>query len=543
KMIEHFKELSIFEILRDFRGILSARSILLRPTDQSASNKTFVELAEQAVQTAGKLDAAVGRERLVDYISSLLEDGLLTPASPVIRGAILTSLNEGGPKIFESPQYPHYSAVIWEKLAAAWSTVNGQVGAFYKKTCLEVEKALAELRAAKSKIDQEQFESDTQTARHKEWEAVSGRLGVLKKEKEALGSQRWGIARAVFETERATVSKQKELMTLQSALRGLPDVQRRLEAQIAVLGAQSPPDGNLLIQTTQRLQTLRSGLLDQQQQYDQQLSEDAEKKAQELKITELKEQGRAADEAGKPTLDELFEVNEKLRRVSEQKTRKEWILNPSGFPTLKKSNPGLEREIEADNKTIEELKKQETEVCERRRPFVEKSSEATRAVEQAVQDLEKYVKGLKITQELESAKERLAKKEKEHRLLREQFEVFAHREEILKKLRANLAEFQAELEKCRADIPIAEEALGKAKEEHSRAKAQENLLNQQEQAKALEIQRLEKEKTRLEKELQSNDEKTAFEAGKQARKDKLDADYQTFVKKRLTTFEKMLFSN
>ncbi len=191
---------------------------------------------------------------------------------------------------------------------------------------------------------------------------------------------------------------------------------------------------------------------------------------------------------------------------------------------------------------MEQLQKQREEAAERYRPFGEKSLEAEKAVYQAVRNLETYVKDLEITKQLRVAKEQLAQKEKEHRLLTEQFEIFVNRGEILKKLRVNLAALPAESEKCRADIGIAEEALRKVRDEHAQAKAQEHSLNQQELAKAVEIEKLEAEQARLSGEIQSNDEKTAFVAGKKDRKDKLDAAYQTLVKERLATFEKMLLS-
>ncbi len=565
KIVEEFKDLSIFDFVRLYKELFSLTNALrLLPTDQSASGKTFAEVAQEAFQTAGKLDVEVSRgvgdygatvHFLIEYIEPFLTYGLLSPTNPALRRVIKTSIDEYGQKIFEGSKFLNYTNQdLWKTLATSWSQINNQVLPFYKSACTEVQKAHVELQAAKAKIDHEQFKSEAQTAMNEKWSAGWRRVETLKKEKEELRtSRRYDVERAVRDKVYAVDSKQKELIALQSALRGFPDVQGRLETQIAALESQPAPDSRLLIEGMQRLQVLKSALKTQEQEYGRQLSEDVGKKAKESSIALLIEQQRKANEAGKPTGDRIEEISRQSITVSDRKIRNERTLNPprTGFdlygfraaddltlPLARQAE--LRKEIEADDKKLEELQKQRAEAEQRHRPFEEKSREAELAARRAEWDLESYVKELGMTKQLEAAKEELVKKEREHRQLTERFEMFANRGEILKKLRANLAALPADIEKCRAELGKVEEAFRKAQEEHAQAKASETALTQLEQAKAREILELEAEQKSLSDRIHTNAEVTTFSARKQELKDRLDAAYQAMVKGHLATFEKML---
>jgi hypothetical protein len=566
KIIEEFKDLSIFDIVRLYRELFlsSRRSICLLPTDQSASGKTFAEMAQEAVQAAGKLDAEVSRGAgnygptvhfLVEFIQPFLTYGLLSPTDPILRGVIKTSLDEYGQKLFENTKQLNYDTPdLWKKLATSWSNLNNQVLPFYKRTCAEVQKAREEFQAAKAKIDQEEFKSDVQTARNKKWSEGWRRLDVLRKEKEEFRRERrWDVERAVSDKKTAVTTKQRELVGLQSALRGFPDVQRRLEAQITAFGSQPAPDSKVLIEGTQKLQNMRTALQAQQQQYTQQLSVDAGRKIRASDVARLQEQQRKAAEEAEPTRLSLSRIDSQIEAVTQDETRKVRELDPPSLPYgLSSLNPirapalpearkaELRKGIETDGKRLEELQKQRAEALRLHEPFSKRYEQMARALRAAEHQLEIYIKELDITIQLEAAKDQLSKQEEAHLQLIQTFEMFANRGEILKKLRANLAALPADIEKCRADLVKAEEALRKAKEEHVQAQAQETALNQQELAKAREIEQLDAEQKRLNSETQSNPEVAAFSARKQELKDKLDAAYQAMVKGHLATFEKML---
>jgi hypothetical protein len=281
KIIKELAGLSIFQILKSYSELFPK---YLQPSDIFQDGKTFAERAEMEVALTGDLFKEVvpydyyyrDEHNLMDFIPRLFEKGLLHPSSPALRSLLRKFLQTNTKEILEytgGGLYPPTAISYWLKIRAIPQIFTPEVKGAYEAVLAAVAKARADLKTEKEEIQKRAYEpSETRKQLEQKLSAERKRLGEVQEEERKVRSESYTYSSKLHDKKRKLQEHRQKIYAQYSTLKGLPELQTKLLAQIAELEkAPSAADSAPLAQLSKRISEMRSSLQKQEQAYEQEL--------------------------------------------------------------------------------------------------------------------------------------------------------------------------------------------------------------------------------------------------------------------------------
>ncbi|MBS0648213.1 MAG: hypothetical protein JSS10_03195 [Verrucomicrobia bacterium] len=302
KLIREWAGLSIFQILKNYQDLFSK---YLQSSDILREGKTFAECAEIEVAHAGDLfkevipyDVFNSNRYLIQFLPILFAKGLLLPSSPALRKLLRSFLQANSKEILEysggDRRYATVAIDSWRKIQAIPEIFTPQVKGAYEAGCAAIVTAREELKKAKEEIGKRSYEPSPERKQlEQKLSAERKQLGEAQEQERKMRSESYTFSSSLPAKASQLQDHKQRIYAQYSALEGLPQLQRKLQSQIAELEKAAAPDPSSLIQLSQRLSEMRSSLQKQEQAYEQELEKLPEVQA---KIQAIAEARKAMDE-------------------------------------------------------------------------------------------------------------------------------------------------------------------------------------------------------------------------------------------------------
>lgn len=297
KIVKELAGLSIFQILKSYSELFPK---YLQPSDIFQDGKTFAERAEMEVALTGDLFKEVvpydfyyrDEHNLMDFIPRLFEKGLLLPSSLALRSLLRKFLQANTKEILEytgGGLYTPTAISYWLKIRAISQIFTPEVKGAYEAVLAAVAKARADLKKEKEEIQKRPYEpSEVRKQLEQKLSAERKRLGEVQEEERKMRSESYTYSSKLHDKKRQLLEHKQRIFAQYSALKGLPELQTKLQAQIAELEKTTASDTAPLAQLSEKLSEMRTNLQKQEQAYEQELEKLPKIQAKIKAITEAR---------------------------------------------------------------------------------------------------------------------------------------------------------------------------------------------------------------------------------------------------------------